>query len=107
MTTATAQATNLLDRFIDWFIPDEVKAERDKRQQARMFLISHCLGPILGNVVPGALLFLDPTPGFPTFVLMASITAFWVFPFLLKFLGRYNLWSWRLCRAARCSCRIG
>ncbi|MCR5878612.1 HAMP domain-containing sensor histidine kinase [Phenylobacterium sp. J367] len=93
MTTATAQATNLLDRFIDWFIPDEVKAERDKRQQARMFLISHCLGPILGNVVPGALLFLDPTPGFPTFVLMASITAFWVFPFLLKFTGRYNLWS--------------
>ena len=93
MTTMAAQATNLLDRFIDWFIPAEVKAEREKRQQARMFLISHCLGPFLGNVVPGALLFLDPTPGWPTFWLAASITSFWAYPFLLKFFGRYNLWT--------------
>jgi signal transduction histidine kinase len=93
MNTVTAQATNLLDRFIDWFIPAEVKAERETRQQARMFLISHCLGPFLGNVVPGALLFLDPTPGLPTAILAMSITAFWAFPFLLKFTGRYNLWS--------------
>jgi signal transduction histidine kinase len=93
MTIAAAKATNRLDQFIDWFIPAGLKAERETRQQARMFLISHVLGPFLGNVVPGALLFLDPTPGWPTAVLAVSITAFWVFPFLLKWTGRYNLWT--------------
>jgi signal transduction histidine kinase len=92
MTMAPQKATNPLDRFIDWFIPAEIAGEREKRQQARMFLISHVLGPFLGNVVPGALFFLDPSPGFPTVILMISITAFWIFPFLLKWTGRYNLW---------------
>jgi signal transduction histidine kinase len=91
MATAPQQSTNLLDRLVDWFIPAELKAEREKRQQARMFLISHLCGPLLGNVVPGALFFLDPTPGFPVAVLAVSITGFWVFPFLLKAIGRYNL----------------
>ena len=85
------QAPNLIDRVIDWFIPAELLAERESRQLARMFLISHVCGPFLGNVVPGALLFLDPHPGYPVAVLAASITSFWIFPFLLKFLGRYNL----------------
>ncbi|HEY8572960.1 HAMP domain-containing sensor histidine kinase [Phenylobacterium sp.] len=93
MQTAPTQASNRLDRFIDWFIPAEIAGEREKRQQARMFLISHCLGPFLGNVVPGALLFLDPTPGWQTLVLAISITSFWIFPFVLKAVGRYNLLS--------------
>jgi len=84
-------ATNLIDRVIDWFIPAELAAEREKRQLARMFLISHVCGPFLGNVVPGALYFLDPHPGYPMAVLAASITAFWIFPFLLRATGRYNL----------------
>jgi len=84
-------ATNLIDRVIDWFIPAELAAEREKRQLARMFLISHVCGPFLGNVVPGALYFLDPHPGYPMGVLAASITAFWIFPFLLRATGRYNL----------------
>ena len=41
--------------------------------------------------MPGALFFLDPTPGYPVAVLAASITSFWIFPFLLKAIGRYNL----------------
>ncbi|WP_165842976.1 sensor histidine kinase [Phenylobacterium deserti] len=90
---ATKQRGSLIDRVIDWFIPPELKAEREKRQLARMFLISHVLGPFLGNVVPGALYFLDPTPGYPVAVLATSITGFWVFPFLLKAFGRYNLLS--------------
>ena len=91
MTTAPQNATNPLDRLIDWFIPKELAAERETRQQARMFLISHLCGPLLGNVVPGALFFLDPTPGYPVAVLALSITAFWIFPFVLRAVGHYNL----------------
>src|SRR5207248_1591545 len=47
--------------------------------------------PFIGNVVPGALFFLDPHPSFAIGVLAVSITSFWVFPFLLKAFGRYNL----------------
>jgi signal transduction histidine kinase len=49
-----------------------------------MFLISHTMGPILGNSVPLALYLVDPTPGFDILVLALSITAFWIFPFLLR-----------------------
>lgn len=93
MSAALQQTSNPIDRLVDWFIPKELAAEREKRQLARMFLISHLCGPILGNVVPGALYFLDPTPGYPVAVLAASITGFWIFPFLLKATGRYNLLS--------------
>jgi signal transduction histidine kinase len=91
MAPAIQQATTPLDRLIDWFIPPELAAQRETRQQARMFLISHLCGPFLGNVVPGALYFLDPTPGYPVTVLGISITAFWIFPFLLRAFGHYNL----------------
>jgi len=84
---------NWIDRTVDWFIPPALAAEREKRQLARMFLISHLLGPFLGLVVPGALIFVDPTPGIPVAVLATSIVGFWVFPFLLKAFGdrHYNL----------------
>ncbi|MDE2487308.1 MAG: HAMP domain-containing histidine kinase [Alphaproteobacteria bacterium] len=85
------EESSALDRFIDWFIPPELAAQREKRQLARMFLISHLCGPLLGNVVPGAVWFLEGRPTFPMAILAASITAFWVFPFLLKWFGRYNL----------------
>jgi signal transduction histidine kinase len=89
----TQNSGNWIDRLVDWFIPSELAAEREKRQLARMFLISHLCGPFLGLVVPGTLLFVDPTPGRPTAVLATSITGFWVFPFLLKKFGdrHYNL----------------
>ncbi|THD81321.1 MAG: hypothetical protein E7812_04795 [Phenylobacterium sp.] len=85
------EESSVLDRFIDWFIPAELAAQREKRQLARMFLVSHLLGPILGNVVPGALFFLEPHPGLPMAILAASITSFWIFPFLLKWFNHYNL----------------
>ena len=81
----------LLNRFVDWFIPAEIAADRKSRKQARMFLISHLFGPFIGNMVPGALYLFDPTPGFDVAVLAASITAFWVFPFILRAGARYNI----------------
>ncbi|MCB1419664.1 MAG: HAMP domain-containing histidine kinase [Notoacmeibacter sp.] len=69
---------------VEYFIPPELRMDREACNQARMFLISHTMGPILGNTVPLALFLVDPTPGMDTFWLAVSITGFWVFPFLLK-----------------------
>ncbi len=77
------------DRLIDWFIPDELLADREMRTRARMFLISHMFGPVLGNVIPACLFFLEPQAGWRLSILAASITCFWVFPFALKYAGHY------------------
>ncbi len=81
------------DRFIDRFIPPTLLADREMRTRARMFLFSHMFGPILGNVIPACLFWLEPKSGTPLFVLAASITCFWVFPFALRHTGRYVLLS--------------
>src|SRR6476660_4552767 len=79
-----------LDRVVDYFIPPTLSADRDARNRAHVFLVSHILGPFIGNVVPIALYVLDPAPGYETAVLAVSITAFWIFPFLLKAGAPYN-----------------
>lgn len=66
-------------------------SDRDRRRQARLFLISHLLGPVIGNSVPLALYVFDPQPGIHVLVLTASITGFWVFPFLLRTAVRYEI----------------
>ncbi|WP_377294675.1 sensor histidine kinase [Rhizobium sp. SG2393] len=80
-----------LDRLVDWFIPPDIAADRAMRKQARMFLISHLLGPFLGNSVPLALYIFDPHPQWDVAILAASITGFWIFPLVLKTYGHYNL----------------
>ncbi|WP_439572142.1 sensor histidine kinase [Phreatobacter sp.] len=77
-------------RLIDYFVPHSIRSDRAASNQARMFLISHTMGPILGNSVPIALYIFDPTPSWDILVLSASITAFWIFPFLLKRNYDYN-----------------
>ena len=90
MSNQVQQWLGSVDRLINWFIPPDMSAERESRKQARMFLISHLFGPFMGNVVPLALYLLDPTPGYDVAVLAGSITAFWLFPFVLRFSGHYN-----------------
>ena len=74
----------------DWFIPDDLLADREMRTRARMFLISHMFGPILGNVIPAYLFWLDPKSAGTLAILAVSITSFWVYPFALKYTGRYG-----------------
>ena len=38
---------SMLNRFIDLFVPDQMRADIGKEKRARMFLISHFMGPIL------------------------------------------------------------
>lgn len=77
-------------RLIDHFVPDAIRGDREASNQARMFLISHTMGPILGNSIPALLLLIDPTPGLDIAVVVLSVTAFWVFPFLLRRGVDYN-----------------
>jgi signal transduction histidine kinase len=73
-----------LDRLVIYFTPASIIADREACKRAHVFLISHILGPFIGNVVPGTIFFLDPNPGYEVVTLAISITSFWVFPFLLR-----------------------
>lgn len=76
---------------IEYFVPASVRADRDKANQARMFLISHSLGPILGNAVPLSVLAFNATLRIDAIVLVAAVTAFWIFPWLLRRGIRYDV----------------
>ncbi len=79
-----AKIANSYQNLIDHFVPASLEHDRSGANQARMFLISHTMGPVLGNTVPLALYLFDPTPGYDVVVLALSITAFWLFPPLLR-----------------------
>ena len=88
---AATRISGNYQRLIEYFISPEMAANQSKANQARMFLISHTMGPVLGNSVPLALYLFDPTPGFDALILAMSITAFWIFPFLLRKNWNYDL----------------
>jgi signal transduction histidine kinase len=80
-----------LDRFLDWFVPPEMAAQREQRHCARMFLVSHVFGPVLGNVLPLYLLADGFAFDYRIAIFITSITLFWAFPFALKAFGHYRL----------------
>ena len=82
------------NHFIDWFIPADRLADREKRTRTRMFLFSHLIGPFLGNVIPAYLFFFDPSSSGTLSVLAISITSFWLYPLALRVTGRYELLSY-------------
>src|SRR5664279_2347280 len=90
MKAKLSQMIAALDRLVNYFIPPDIAADRDARNRAHVFLVSHILGPFIGNVVPIALFVLDPAPGYEVAVLAISITLFWVFPFVLRAGAPYN-----------------
>src|SRR5882724_6337119 len=79
-----------LDRLVNYFIPPQIAVDRDGRNRAHVFLVSHILGPFIGNVVPISIFVLDPSPGYDVAVLAISITSFWIFPFVLRAGAPYN-----------------
>src|SRR5215467_2359533 len=87
---STSQIYPLDSAKIDYFIPANIAADRDARNRAHVFLVSHILGPFIGSVVPISIYLLDPAPGYDVAVLAASIVAFWAFPFALKAGVPYN-----------------
>jgi signal transduction histidine kinase len=56
-----------------------------------MFMMSHAFGPILGNVIPLYLHFaLNIATDYRFWTFLASILAFWVYPFALRYTKRYQ-----------------
>ena len=78
-----------LSGFVDWFIADDVRSGSNELRRRRMFLISHLLGPFLGHPITVFLYVRDPHPWPHVHILGASITLFWLFPLLIKFLPKY------------------
>src|SRR3546814_277328 len=80
-----------VDDFLDYFIPVEIRVRPDSHRRARMFMLSHVFGPFLGNVIPLYLFIVGVEQDYRFWIFTASITAFWLYPFLLKYTRRYNL----------------
>src|SRR6201996_6421860 len=90
MKHSLMQMIAALDRLVNYFIPPDIMADREARNRAHVFLVSHILGPFIGSVVPGTIFFLDPNPGYEVAILAISIMSFWAYPFLLKARVPYN-----------------
>ena len=78
-------------RTVDWFIPPGMAADKARRKQARLFLLSHLLGPFLGNGTALVLSLAEPDPGFEVIVAIVAISGFWLFPFLLRRFERLEI----------------
>ena len=83
------RASDRLLAMVNWFIPDNVKADQDVVQGARMFLISHFFGPFLGHTISLYVLYIQGRADLPWFVFFCAITLFWPLSFVLRATGRY------------------
>ena len=78
---------------LDHFIPRPMLVDAEQHRRARMFMLSHAFGPVLGNSLPAYLFAMNIVRDYRVGVFFLSITAFWVYPFLLRATGRYRLLS--------------
>ncbi len=82
---------NLLDSFVDWFIHPRMAEDKDQRKQARLFILSHLIGPFLGNGTALVLSMTDESSDYHVGVMIVGISLFWAFPFLLKIFGKLEI----------------
>ncbi len=80
-----------LSAFLDYFIPREIQIQPENHRRARMFMLSHVFGPFLGNVIPLYLHFVNHIAAdYRFWAFLGSVTIFWVYPFVLRWTGRYQ-----------------
>jgi signal transduction histidine kinase len=80
-----------LDALLDYFIPPEIQVNPGAHRRARMFMLSHAFGPILGNTIPIYLYVMGIAQDYRVAIFFASILSFWIYPPLLRWTGRYQL----------------
>lgn len=79
-----------LSGLLDYFIPPEMRVHAESHRRARMFMISHAFGPILGSTIPLYMAVTGISRDIHLVVFFASILLFWAFPIALKLTGRYQ-----------------
>lgn len=80
-----------LGAFLDYFIPPRLQVQPDAHRRARMFMLSHAFGPLLGNTIPLYLHFvLHIRMDYRFWTFFASIMTFWIYPFILRKTKRYQ-----------------
>ena len=79
-----------LSGLLDYFIPQEMQVDPVSHRRARMFMLSHVFGPILGNSLPAYLYVMNIARDYRVTVFFFSILAFWIYPFVLRWTGRYQ-----------------
>jgi len=79
-----------LSGLLDYFIPPEMRVHAESHRRARMFMISHAFGPILGSTIPLYMAVTGISRDLHLVVFFASILLFWAFPIALKLTGRYQ-----------------
>jgi signal transduction histidine kinase len=89
MTFGLGKKFSLSD-LLDHFIPTEIQVNPEAHRRARMFMLSHVFGPILGSSLPLYLVIMDICRDYRAAVFFFSILAFWIYPFLLRWSGRYQ-----------------
>lgn len=75
---------------LDYFIPKAMIADVEQHRRARMFMLSHAFGPILGNSLPVYMYVMGIARDYRVFVFFLSILAFWAYPVALRQTGRYK-----------------
>lgn len=80
-----------LSDLLDYFIPPDMQVNSESHRRARMFMLSHVFGPILGNTLPLYLVVMDISRDYRAAVFFLSILLFWAYPFALRATGRYQL----------------
>ena len=86
-----AKAAFSLSAFLDYFIPPRLQVQPDAHRRARMFMLSHAFGPLLGNTIPLYLHFvLNYEMDYRFWIFFASIMTFWIYPFILRRTKRYQ-----------------
>jgi signal transduction histidine kinase len=69
---------------IDWFVPEELRSSTAVLWRARIFAISHLLGPWSAVVILTYLYRAEPNPGMPFWTIVVLCSAFWLLPFGMK-----------------------
>lgn len=77
-------STDRLIRAVDWFVPVEMQESTATRWRARIFVISHFLGPFSAIAILGYLYGVLPEHDWVFWILCVLCGSFWTLPFALK-----------------------
>ena len=76
--------TDRLIRAVDWFVPAELQKSTATLWRARIFVISHVVGPFSAIAILGYLYRVLPAHDWVFWILCILCGSFWTLPFALK-----------------------